>query len=487
VCIAGKYKTTTGTAACDPCDAVPACAPGSYRSNCGGSSEGTCAGCGGCAAGAYRIECVSLAPGRCTACVPGTHKTTSGSEPCLTCGPGCEAGKHQSGCNSSSGAPQCTDCTTAPGSYCKEGSLYGSSAAGTTCPLGFFCLGGAQDKQLCAAGTYAGAASSTCAVCSPGTFKTSAGSETCVTCGPGCNAGQYQSGCSSSSGAPQCTDCTAAPGSYCQEGSSFGSSAAGTTCPLGFFCLGGTQDKQLCNVEAGRYCPPGSVSARGAVCPAGFWCAGGPKYEIACAGGTYAATEGSESVAACSDCTPGTFSSAGASGCTKCDPGYVASALGAASCDKCEPGKYAASAGSVSCKSCPLGKTSLPGSVSDKDCNLAFCGAGTYSVAAASTVCTSCVAGKFSAAVGATVASTCAECDPGSFSERPGTVSCTACPTGKTSAAGSVSRDGCTVSVVGSSQTSVVLDVVLPYSREAFSQAVQSNFRIGMAAAAKAG
>jgi len=33
----------------------------------------------------------------------------------------------------------------------------------------------------------------------------------------------------------------------------------------------------------------------------------------------------------------------------------------------------------------------------------------------------------------------------------------------------------------------VVFDVVLPYSREAFTEAVQSNFRIGMAAAAKAG
>jgi hypothetical protein len=39
---------------------------------------------------------------------------------------------------------------------------------------------------------------------------------------------------------------------------------------------------------------------------------------------------------------------------------------------------------------------------------------------------------------------------------------------------------------VSSSQTGVVLDVVLPYSREAFTEAVQ-DFRIGMAAAAKAG
>ena len=96
-----------------------------------------------------------------------------------------------------------------------------------------------------------------------------------------------------------------------------------------------------------------------------------------------------------------------------------------------------------------------------------------------------CEPGTVASALGS---ATCQKCDPGSFSDKMGTVSCTACPTGKTSAAGSVSRDGCTDIVVSSSQTSVVVfDVVLPYSREAFTEAVQSNFRIGMAAAAKAG
>ena len=199
-----------------------------------------------------------------------------------------------------------------------------------------------------------------CTTCAPGTYKTSAGSEPCGTCGPGCEAGKYQSGCSSSSGTPECTDCRADPGSYCEAGSSYGSSAAGTTCPLGYFCLGGAQDKQLCTVAAGRYCPPATLSAEGAVCPAGFWCAGGSNDKTACAGGTYVPTEGSASVNACSDCTVGTFSSdEGSSVCTKCSPGTVAPALVAATCDNCEPGKFAVSAGAVSCTSCPTGKTSL--------------------------------------------------------------------------------------------------------------------------------
>jgi len=55
--------------------------------------------------------------------------------------------------------------------------------------------------------------------------------------------------------------------------------------------------------ECGReskYCPPATLSEEGAVCPAGFWCAGGANDKTACAGGTYAATDGSASVAACS-------------------------------------------------------------------------------------------------------------------------------------------------------------------------------------------
>ena len=106
------------------------------------------------------------------------------------------------------------------------------------------------------------------------------------------------------------------------------------------------------------------------MCPVGFWCAGGANDKTACAGGTYAATDGSVSDAACSDCNTGTFSPEGSSGCTKCDPGTVAPALGAATCDSCEPGKYAVSTGSAFCTSCPVGKTSVSGSVSETDCSL---------------------------------------------------------------------------------------------------------------------
>ena len=39
-------------------------------------------------------------------------------------------------------------------------------------------------------------------------------------------------------------------------------------------------------------------------------------------------------------------------------------------CDMCEAGKFAVSTGTVACTSCPPGKTGVPGSVSEKDCNV---------------------------------------------------------------------------------------------------------------------
>jgi hypothetical protein len=117
--LAGKYKATQGVnTACDACEA------GKYK-----AAAGVNIGCDACEAGKY--------------------KATSGVN--INCD-NCQAGKYKTaaGLNTACDACECTDCAAAPGSFCKEGSSYGSSAAGTTCPLGFFCPGGAQDKQLCA-------------------------------------------------------------------------------------------------------------------------------------------------------------------------------------------------------------------------------------------------------------------------------------------------------------------------------------------------
>ena len=126
----------------------------------------------------------------------------------------------------------------------------------------------------------------------------------------------------------------------------------------------------MCNVSAGWYCPSGTATVNGKVCPAGFYCTGGPTNKVACSGGMFSATEGSTSVATCSECVAGKFAPEGSSGCTKCAPGTIAPALGTATCDSCKPGEYTEYEGSVSCMSCPAGKTSVSGSVSVEGCNL---------------------------------------------------------------------------------------------------------------------
>ncbi len=125
-----------------------------------------------------------------------------------------------------------------------------------------------------------------CATCALGSFKTSSGSEPCSPCVAGCDAGTYQSNCTASSGTLECTNCTAAPGFYCPAGSTYGSAPSGTACPLGHYCTGGTQDKQMCAVSAGWYCPPGTKSADGTKCPGGHYCTGKANDKTACAGGT---------------------------------------------------------------------------------------------------------------------------------------------------------------------------------------------------------
>lgn len=79
------------------------------------------------------------------------------------------------------------------------------------CPAGFFCKGGAEDKEACSANA----------------------------------------------------------GSYCPAGTlSF------QLCPAGYFCLGNSAGPNACVVDAGRYCPEGTATPAGSVCPVGSYCTG---------------------------------------------------------------------------------------------------------------------------------------------------------------------------------------------------------------------
>ncbi len=80
------------------------------------------------------------------------------------------------------------------------------------------------------------------------------------------------------------------------------------------------------------------------------------------------------------------------------------------------------------CLSCPPGTYQNQDYHQQTSCNK--CLAGTYNQNSFAWVCTSCQAGKFSAAVGATVASTCAVCGAGKYSAAGASV-CTDCDAGK--------------------------------------------------------
>ena len=69
-----------------------------------------------------------------------------------------------------------------------------------------------------------------------------------------------------------------------------------------------------------------------------------------------------------SNCTAGSAGPVGGT-CAPCRAGKYSPTSRATACTNCEAGKYVYS-GSAFCISCPTGKTSVPGSVSQMDCNL---------------------------------------------------------------------------------------------------------------------
>ncbi len=60
------------------------------------------------------------------------------------------------------------------------------------------------------------------------------------------------------------------------------SSLAGTSCPIGTFCAGGSSQPEVCQSSPGQYCGIGSVSTNGVECPVGFYCTGGAANKIPC-------------------------------------------------------------------------------------------------------------------------------------------------------------------------------------------------------------
>ena len=269
-CLAGTYKSATGSDACLACNAgsysgstasttCQLCASNTYShegsalcTNCPGNSESPAGStvvadcickegytgpdgghCQACSAGTYKSGTGS---GACSACASGTYSTSSAATTCLTCQT-CASGQYLSSCSGSS-AGTCVDCLT-EAAKC-TGNTYlincGASYGGACSPCAS-CLAGEQ-RNGCT-----GVSVGLCEACPSGKFKPSTGTEQCQTC-PTCSAGKYNIGTCDSINSNTCVDCVA--GKYsnvaglsacldCQAGKISGSAAATicTTCTEG--------------------------------------------------------------------------------------------------------------------------------------------------------------------------------------------------------------------------------------------------------------
>ena len=102
------------------------------------------------------------------------------------------------------------------------------------------------------------------------------------------------------------------------------------------------------------------------------------------------------------------------------------------------------------------------------------------------TACSACPAGTFKAAAGDLA---CSPCQSGSYSPAAGSTSCISCASGSTSPEGSSADSACQPSksseAAGGSR--VQLQVIMPYTRESFTEARQDKFKAAIARQASVG
>jgi len=434
-CVAGKYKTVSGSAACANCGA------GKYSTSIGATLEATCLACpinSNSPSGSASLSICTCNVGftgpdgsSCTACVAGKYKTSSGSAACTDC----VAGKY----STSTGATLEATCLACP-SYSNSPSASASLSI-CTCNVGFT----GPDGGLCAA-------------CGAGKYKTLTGSAACTDCG----AGKYSTSTGAISSAV-CTDCGA--GKYSTITGAI-SSAACTDCGAGKYStsIGAISSAACTDCGAGKYSTSiGAIS--NAVC-------------IDCGAGKYSTSIGAISSAVCTDCGAGKYStSTGAissAACIDCGAGKYSTSTGAISnavCIDCAAGKYSTSTGATletTCLACPSNSNSPSGStaISICTCNVGFtgpdggscaaCGAGKYKATSGSAACTDCLENSASPAASSAVTSCqcnagytgpnggpCIECEANFYKDTVGPAACSACPAGSASPAASVSSTAC--------------------------------------------
>ena len=488
-CVAGKYKTTSGSIECTNCGV------NTYSQVLGASASYSCTACdigknspvGSTSSTACESVCdvgTTGPPGACTGCVAGKYKTTTGSVACTDCGiatysgtAGASTSSTCLGCPSNSNAPSSSSASAA--CACNVGYTGANGGTCTACVAGKYKdVSGSVVCSDCSAGTYsltiAASVSSNCVGCP--TSSNSAAASTSCTCNVGysgpdagacsaCAAGKYKA----ITGSAACTDCGLA--TY----SGTAGASASSTCVA---CPANTNAPSSSSAGAACACNIGYTGANGGTCTA---CVAG-KYKTVsgsavcsdCSAGTYLLTTGATAAGACIGCPMNSNSAASSSSsaactcnagytgpdggsCSACLAGSFKTQTGSAACELCPNNTFSADTGrSSACAACQANAVSASGSVSQSYCycksgyahtagmsTCRICDPGTYNSQLGRTACSNCSVGMYSVNYGAIGSETCLMCPVGQWSPE-GSPNCNLCPANSRAGVGSGYLRSCT-------------------------------------------
>ena len=476
-CDVGTYNPSlTATSTCEACPAGKTTNP---RRNGPSASIDSCIDGTTCPAGSFRKASLSTSADdgvtfTCTKCKTGSFTALANSYVCLPCKRGYFAGI--------AGSTACTKCdagkTSLPGAAvcvsgeapCPAGSKFSSDNTCAVCPKGqFSTMPDSRECTKCPFGTYADSTGSTsCSKClaDNGIVNAKEGASACFsnflkTCESGqhlntdgvctdCAAGKFQPYPSFTTACRFCP-----PGKYsdvvkastckvCKDQATVGATTCAAACP------------------AGEYMPPGSTATSACVsCPAGkFNMRKGQSGDSACRNcprNTYMDEVNLKSERSCHRCEKGKTSAPGSTEATdcvakvaKCSSGEFAATateqdggdakLNAAGkqCTACPVGKFTSTEDASACTACATGKSTLTTGTPNSNFCIAstVCDAGSFLNAEGRYMwCQKCGAGSYSAAAGATDASTCTKCPAGKITNQPGQTEISACVTADSNAA----------------------------------------------------
>ena len=390
-CVAGTYKSATGSAACINCGI------GTYSSTLAATAAAACVACpnntfSGVIGISNVLACQSCQPNavsvagsvsqeycyckagyahaegefRCNACTPGTYNSHLARKTCSNCTIGMYSVHYNA-----TGPETCQACPV--GQWSSEG-----SANCNLCPLYSSTLGtsGSIFDCVCDAG-YTGPAGSTCTPCSAGKYKTATGSAACTNC----------------------------------ETGTYSSTLAATAVETCVGCPAGTNSPATSTSSAACIFPPCNAGYTGqdgicSTCAAGTYKVGiGSASCTPCVTGKYSTTPAATAETACLSCPVNSNSPSQSSAVTacKCNVGY--SGPDGDVCAPCAPGTYKDTIGPATCTSCP----SFSGDACMSCVSTAMCACTAYN----SQNCTDCV----SMSPPASLSSDDCVCGPGQYDE----------------------------------------------------------------------